>query len=342
MPSSSRRKPRRQVSSDIEDEKTPIHTQEQVDNEDETIEQPRSRSAAARVKREKKPMKNTEQDSESDEAPAAEMDADDDERIDVENFRNQPLRRADLSKLQGLSSDWLHMKKKIRQNWGVIGDVAVSMAETAEGDDGEKALTVLDRMMKDLIDIEAEMEAHELCIDDIHQKVAQGEEIDNVVDRYQIGVEKGMKVYAKKTTRQKYAKNEQYAQFRANIYEVQHPDQAMPPITDFIPKENGDNSDDDDDLEIGGVTQNYLCPITLTPLVNPVTSQVCGHSFSAEAIRATFKGSRDPKKCPASGCNQSFTLSDCKANKDMAKKVKAWQRRAERTEEHSDAEEIVE
>ena len=36
--------------------------------------------------------------------------------------------------------------------------------------------------------------------------------------------------------------------------------------------EDGDDSDEDDDLEIGGVTQNFNCPLTLTPLVNPVTS----------------------------------------------------------------------
>jgi hypothetical protein len=36
--------------------------------------------------------------------------------------------------------------------------------------------------------------------------------------------------------------------------------------------EDGDDSDDDDDLEMGGATQNYNCPISLTILVNPVTS----------------------------------------------------------------------
>ena len=36
--------------------------------------------------------------------------------------------------------------------------------------------------------------------------------------------------------------------------------------------EPGDASDDDDDIEIGGVTQDYKCPLTLTPLVDPLTS----------------------------------------------------------------------
>ena len=41
--------------------------------------------------------------------------------------------------------------------------------------------------------------------------------------------------------------------------------------TDYL-LEDGDASDDDDDLEVGGVTQDYKCPISLTILVKPLTS----------------------------------------------------------------------
>lgn len=36
--------------------------------------------------------------------------------------------------------------------------------------------------------------------------------------------------------------------------------------------EDGDASDDEDDLEVGGITQDYKCPLTLIPFVNPLTS----------------------------------------------------------------------
>lgn len=36
--------------------------------------------------------------------------------------------------------------------------------------------------------------------------------------------------------------------------------------------EEGDDSDDDDDVQVGGVTQDYRCPLTLTLLVDPLTS----------------------------------------------------------------------
>jgi len=70
--------------------------------------------------------------------------------------------------------------------------------------------------------------------------------------------------------------------------------------------------------------------------------EACGHSFSGEAIRQFFRGTNALKACPASGCNKSFRLADCKPDKDLAKKVKAWARRAQRMEEDSDAEEVIE
>lgn len=39
-----------------------------------------------------------------------------------------------------------------------------------------------------------------------------------------------------------------------------------------ISAEDGDESDDDDDIQVGGVTQDYKCPISLTMFVNPMTS----------------------------------------------------------------------
>ena len=36
--------------------------------------------------------------------------------------------------------------------------------------------------------------------------------------------------------------------------------------------EDGDDSDDEDDVQIGGITQDYKCPISLTHLVDPLTS----------------------------------------------------------------------
>lgn len=41
--------------------------------------------------------------------------------------------------------------------------------------------------------------------------------------------------------------------------------------SDFVP-EDGDMSDEDEDIEVGGVTQDFKCPLTMTVLDNPMTS----------------------------------------------------------------------
>lgn len=73
-----------------------------------------------------------------------------------------------------------------------------------------------------------------------------------------------------------------------------------------------------------------------------VSSSVCHHSFSAEAIKAMFMGGHGAKKCPAAGCTKAFSLSDCKPNKDLVKKVKAFERRQKRREEEMDDGEVIE
>jgi len=105
-------------------------------------------------------------------------------------------------------------------------------------------------------------------------------------------------------------------------------------MTTFIEKEPGDVSDEDDDIEVGGVTQDFKCPITLTPLQDPLTSKVCKHSYSGAAIREYL--SRGVKKCPATGCNKKITLADLKEDKALERKVKEHTRRAAMRAEDED------
>ncbi|KAG5648282.1 hypothetical protein DXG03_004852 [Asterophora parasitica] len=342
----SRRKSKRQASSDIEDDR-PSQSRH-VDQVEGDQDDSRLRQRGANgVKKEKKPAITKKRGSGRDEGnkDAVDGDGDDDDddddgTIDVDNFHDQPLRRADVAKLQGISRDWNMMDKEVRPNWRVVGDVAVALAETGEGDDMEEGLAELDKIMKGLIDISAEMQANGRVLDEIAQRIGQGEEVDDAVNQYEAGVQKQRDDYAQKTARQKYAKSDEYNSFRSGIYEVQHPDKGMPPITEFLPREDGDESDDDDELEIGGVSQNYNCPITLTPLVKPVTSRICKHSFSHDAIMQSFR--RDDRvKCPAAGCNKTLTKADLQLNKDLEKRVKAYERRQRRAAENSDADEII-
>jgi SUMO ligase MMS21 Smc5/6 complex component len=134
----------------------------------------------------------------------------------------------------------------------------------------------------------------------------------------------------------------------------------MPPVSELIEREDGDDSGDEDEVVVGGVTQDYRCPLTLVLMVDPLTSYVniysmyrfgshtfdrktCGHSFSAEGIREYLDNSPVArKKCPTSGCNKVLGLKDLHPNKEFAKKARdAARRERMRVEEHDDDDEEV-
>ncbi|KAJ7601027.1 zinc-finger of the MIZ type in Nse subunit-domain-containing protein [Mycena floridula] len=329
---------RRQPSFDgIEDAVSQNRTQDDVvdDDGDEV--------SVKKEKKSKKSRKATVQvasNDDDDEGNPAPDDDEEDDIIDMENFGDHPLSKADLQKLQGLATDWEQMAKKIEMSLGGPGDVAISMADLADGDQVQKGLIELENIVKELIDVEVEMKFNQQTIDEIYQKVAQEEEISDAIPRYITGSAARMDLYKTKTTRQKYAKNDAFKTFKETVFEATNKGN-IPPITDLIPKEPGDESDSDDELEMGGITQDYKCPITLTVLHDPLTSSVCQHSFSKAALMEMFKGGGS-KKCPAAGCTKSFKFSDCKPNKELVKRIKHWERRERRRAEENDDTEVIE
>ncbi|KAJ7043978.1 hypothetical protein C8F04DRAFT_1027764 [Mycena alexandri] len=334
---SRRRKSARQASSDIEEDQATqaAPVRDDVDEgEDDALQRTRVKKEKVAVKKEKGKAKATASKEEPEE------DDDDDDRIDVQNFADQPLTKADCAKINGLATDWLNVEEVMHQHSPFITNAATSMAEVA-GEEAQEGVAELDRVMKDLLDIQALMKGHSKVLSDIIQNVATGEDITNAKETYLSLVDDMNAEYDKMTTRQKYLNNEQYVNFKEGVYDAEHSGSAMPPMTDFIPREEGDESDDDDDVVMGGVTQEYKCPLLMTILKDPLTSSVCKHSFSGDALREYFKSARGALKCPTSGCSKKFTLAECQPNPDLIRKIKAYERRQKRAQEDSDAEEVI-
>ncbi|KAF5360750.1 hypothetical protein D9756_004758 [Leucocoprinus leucothites] len=325
---SSRRKPtRRNDMEDIEDDATTQRaTQDAVEESDEEPTTHRAKKS--------KGKQRAQQEVDND------PDSDSDQAIDVENFPNQPLKRDQMRMLQGIADDWQKLADIISRPFDKYGMAAGALADL-DDDDAKVRVQEIDGYMRESLDFAAVINTHTDVLNKIRQKGLQGEQFVDIGDIYIQEAKANVGNYKKKTIRQKYAREDAYIAFKSNVWEAQHPGMPMPPITEQLPREQGDNSDEDDDLEVGGVSQNYLCPVTLTLLDDPYTSSVCGHSFSAAAIRSTFRSPSALNKCPAAGCNKSFRLVDCKPNKDLAKKVKAYKRRMEKERELSDAEEVV-
>lgn len=81
--------------------------------------------------------------------------------------------------------------------------------------------------------------------------------------------------------------SEHYKDFKQAVWDIGHLDTACPPISSFLekggkiakgifpslkPVHTGpeDPESDDDDIEIGGTTQDYKCPLTLLPYEDAV------------------------------------------------------------------------
>ncbi|KAI0335903.1 hypothetical protein GY45DRAFT_1267375 [Cubamyces sp. BRFM 1775] len=326
---------RRAPSSDIEEDgpSQAPQQQQQEDVEMDDEEQPRRSKKSS-----KKEKKRAEQDSDAEDVDEVEED------IPLPEVKDYPVDKNQATKLRGMAQDWAMLREKVHlPGYNFIREVAASVAEFTEGEKGEKAMTQIDTLMRDLLDTEYELTAHEKTLDGLFQQVSRNENIEGLLEVYENGVQEHLGAYQQKTARQKYAKSDHYQKFKQAIYEVQHPDEAMPPLTDLIPREEGDDSDDDDDVQIGGITQDYKCPLSLTILVDPLTSKVCGHSYSAAAIREYLGNSRNrQKECPATGCKKQISLAVLELNNDLAKRAKAAARRERAREEHSGDEEVIE
>ncbi|CAK5284240.1 unnamed protein product [Mycena citricolor] len=329
---SRRKRSAQQPSSDIEeDQATQARPADDVDDEDAPRPNKRERqSKRAKGKSAARPLEAMDEEGEEE---------DEDDRIDINHFEEQPISRADGHKISGLASDWLQLEKVMTQPSNLMNSAAEALADITGGD-AEAKLEQLDQVLRESLDIQALMRGNSEILKGIMYEIDQGVEITNAKDLYLERVEKLKDKYDGKTSRQKYATSDQYMEFKEAIFNAKHSSSAMPPITDFIPREDGDESDDDDDVVIGGVTQDFRCPLSLTLLEDPMTSTVCHHSFSGAAVRAMFRTSTR-LKCPTAGCSQSFTLAQCIPDPNLARKVKAFEKRQARARRNNDAEEII-
>ncbi|KAL0580992.1 hypothetical protein V5O48_000986 [Marasmius crinis-equi] len=333
--SSSRRKAsRREPTSDIDEDAPADNSRMQVDDdvdEEEDEEEQSRRTTKKGVKQTQKASTKgkgrAETDEEDEDGENHDDDEDDDSVIDVENFPDHPLEKSiGIEKLKGFSSEWNQLANAIEGAESAVEAIALALAESIDGDAAEKEILGIEATLKHLIDVENEVKLQQKLLSDLAQTVAT-QDVSDIMNRYITGSKEQKKHYKEMTTRQKYAKHATYKTFKESLHAVDHPGEAMPPITDFIPEESGDQDDEDEEIEVGGVTQDFKCPITLRELQDPVTSSICGHSFSRDALRELFANERGGKKCPASGCNKSFRFADCASNKLLAQRMRIHAKR---------------
>ncbi|KAJ1303154.1 hypothetical protein OPQ81_011355 [Rhizoctonia solani] len=254
----------------------------------------------------------------------------------IANYPDQPIDEQQEQKLRVISSEIGVYSNLYSTALEDMLETATMLADALPGDNDPFENEELVRLKDSLLALLDNQHASELHLDtmanDIRNPVAAGRKIVDPVSILDAGFEKRMKTYRSQTTRQKYSKSKPLKGFISNVWESYRPDESAPTVNTVLPREDGDPEDSDDEMEVGGVTQDYKCPLTLQIYVDPLTSSVCGHSFSAEAIRAWV---RSNNKCPAQGCNAQISLGVLKEDKGLQKKAKAAKRRAAREESES-------
>ena len=192
-----------------------------------------------------------------------------------------------------------------------------------------------------------------------------------------------------KSLTERYAHDDDYASFYKTLWDAQHPSESAPPLPApalwFAREENPSTTisqpdayqsagqpAEDDDLAVAAERVSLKCPITLQHFRDPVTSDVCKHSFERTAILNMLKTSTEHEpftatqqqelsqlprnerqrqenrirlkrvRCPDSGCNKFVTESSLRSNPVLLRKVtreiEAQRRRDAESEEDEDDE----
>ncbi|KAK4055604.1 hypothetical protein OIV83_000150 [Microbotryomycetes sp. JL201] len=256
-------------------------------------------------------------------------------------YLNQPIDNVPgVATLKSGITDWqiaINELEKARDAlYEVAGDISSVLADPnadetalqggAVPDDPEE-IKRIDNEYRTLLDSIAQAKIMSKSLSETRTRLQQSHVINDIWTAYKDPSTLALDEYRKKTSRQKYLDNAEYRSFRALIWENLHEGYMVPDVRKFLPREEGDEEDDDDEVEVGGQIHDFRCPLTLQILQDPYTSKKCPHSFSGHAIREVLR--HGPQACPVAACDKVLTLSDIEQDKALSRRVQAHLRRLE-------------
>lgn len=127
---------------------------------------------------------------------------------------------------------------------------------------------------------------------------------------------------------QKYAKHNDYIDFKRSWHEGLFPDQEVPVpnartwfdadgqpqhVTGRTAGGNGEGDDSDEEIQIAREKRSFRCPLSLVQMTEPYTCRRCKHSFQKAAIFdylniKTVNSRGVSKPCPETGCQLAVSL----------------------------------
>jgi len=236
---------------------------------------------------------------------------DDSAKVDL-TYLNNPMGKDSDKRLKALAKELSDVGTNYLN--GIIHlQGAAEAVEEAAGDDEESAgiISSLDQDVRDLIDQYYQANLCRQAVEDIRERIMNGEEVTRALEDYKKAVEEGLETYKKRSARSKYASRKEYVTFRATIWKARHVGQPMPSIKSFLPRAEGagESEEDDDDLEIdAAATQQLKCPLTMIYMTEPMKNPRCKHRIEKSAAKEYF--GNITKACPQAGCSLN-SISKC-------------------------------
>ncbi|POY73648.1 hypothetical protein BMF94_3183 [Rhodotorula taiwanensis] len=235
------------------------------------------------------------------------------------------------------------LRKEVKDVENTLSNVASEMAEMLSDelvDEEYNEDATLERLqahstMKELekdflatLDRAKEISIKSGTISDMRQRLTQGHQLTNIYQMYEKKVQEPLEKERTKTARQKYMKDcPSYEGYRQIVWENLTSNQAVPSIKRFLPRQDGDEESDDEEIEFGAQTSNFQCPITLGVLEDPYKSTVCPHAFSGAAIKEIIQQEKGSTRCPVAGCSKTITLATIEPDEQLARRVAAHVKR---------------
>ncbi|SGY85641.1 BQ5605_C009g05767 [Microbotryum silenes-dioicae] len=256
-------------------------------------------------------------------------------------YLNQPLHaQQSEARLKLLVQDLKGLRNQLITTVELLEEVGANVASEKgherEADLGDDEVPEDPKQYRHLLDKLAEIDIRTKTLSEMRQKLAQRHVFTNLYDQYEQEVQILLEAYGLQTPRQKYLDNQLWKSFRALLWEQLYDGKPVPNLKRFIPSQAGDEDDSDDEIEIGAQSSDFKCPLTLTLLTDPVTSNKCPHSYSRAAfVEFVAKGKQN---CPVHGCPvKDMTMEHVHEDLGLKRRVEAHKRRVEQERQNGGA-----
>ncbi|WVQ73179.1 hypothetical protein IAR50_002743 [Cryptococcus sp. DSM 104548] len=268
-------------------------------------------------------------------------DGDDEEEDEAgwteDTFTDKPISRggANVIKVRGLSDSIRDAIKRLDEVVDSIKETAYILEESIPSD---PAIKNVEASLLKAFDQRVILRIRAEALDQLARHLLDGREYANIQAEYEKLSGPRIQEYQSKSQYAKFKKDREYADYKGELWARAH-ETACPPISTFLTKGPNDEADSDDDIDIGGQTQNYRCPITLTLYQDAVTSSKCNHTYSKDAIINLITNSQRSKtvaKCPVTGCSIAISKADLQDNPALQKRANAFARRQQEKEDDKD------